>query len=124
MSSDRNPLAFKRLFVHLPEGLARLNQGPIRDKPPMTEAADCGDSLVVSVVMDQGNVSFNSRSGEQQIGWRDSTMVTATGQGKLRLPRVRPEAGRHRDRLKSRETISDLLGTILVGGQSSQLEDD
>jgi hypothetical protein len=74
--------------------------------------------------VDQGNISFHCRSGEQQISWRDSAMIAATSQGKLRFPGMRPEAGKHRDRLESREATGDLLHTLLIRSQASQLEDN
>src|SRR6476646_1830958 len=75
---------FKRLFVRS-RRLGRLSQSAIRDKPLVTEAACCGNSFVIPVVVDQGNVSFHGRSSEQQVSWRDSAMIAATSQGKLRL---------------------------------------
>ena len=90
----------------------------------MTEAADRSNSLVVPVVVDQGNVSFHGRSGKQQISWRDSAMITATSQGQLRLPGMKPEAGRHRGRLESREATGDLVHALLIRGKASQLKDN
>lgn len=51
-------------------------------------------------------------------------MVAATGQGELRIPRTRPEAGGHRHRLESCEATGDLLRTLLIRGKTSQLEDN
>ena len=90
----------------------------------MTETAYRGNSLVVSVVVDQGNVRFHGRGGEQQINRRDSAMIAATSQSKLRLPGARPEIGGHWDRLESCEAAGDLLHTLLIRGEASQLKDN
>lgn len=90
----------------------------------MAEAANRGDSLVVAVVMDQGNLSFHGGRGEQQISWWHSAVIPATSQGQLRLPRTRPEASGHRDCLESSKAAGDLLCTSLIWSKTSQLKDD
>lgn len=90
----------------------------------MTEAAGCGNSFVIPVVVDQGNVSFYGRGSKQQISWRDSAMIAATSQGKLRLPGTRPEASGHWDRLESCEAVGDLLHTLFIRSETSQLKDN
>ncbi len=90
----------------------------------MAKIADCGYSFVIPVVVDQGNVRFHGCGSEQQINRRDSAMIATTSQGKLRLPGARPEAGGHWDRLESREAAGDLLHTLLIRGEASQLKDN
>jgi hypothetical protein len=90
----------------------------------VTKGANRGDSLVVTVVMDHGYISLHGGGGEQQVSRRDSAMVASTGQSKLRLPCVRPEAGWHRNRLKSCEATGNLLRTLLIRSKTSQLKDN
>jgi hypothetical protein len=102
----------------------QLGQSSVGGEPPLTQAADGGDPLVVAVVVNELHARFFGRGAQQQIGGWDTAMVATSCQRELSLACATPEARRHGDRLERGETSGYLLGTTLVWGKTCQLEDD
>ena len=90
----------------------------------MTKPAHRRDPLVVAVIVDEGYTGLFSRAGEEEVCRRNTTVIAIRRQCQLSSSRLGPELARHRNRLEGGEAIGYLMGTVLIGGKSRQLEDD
>ncbi len=86
----------------MPEGGGSLFgcERAIGYEPVMLQGTDSCQPLVVAVVMDQRHIRSLGRRADQEVNWRDTTMVSVGGQQALQLACSLPKLCTHRDRLE------------------------
>lgn len=90
----------------------------------MLQSADVGDSFVVAVVVDQRHSGSLSCDAYQEVGRRNTTVISAGCEQILQLVCSLPQLGAHRHSLKCVQTLGDFSCPRLVGRQADELDDD